>query len=762
MGIWRKLAGRSKRQPPRPLARSRVFDPAEAPEARRTILISSIVVGLAFAILLGRLWYLQLLQGEHFRSLSENNRIRLVDVPPSRGLIYDCKGRLLAENRPAFALAVVPEDVADWDELGTRLEKLVGITPEELAKAREVAAQQPPFKPVRLRSHLDREQLAVLETFRYELPGIKVLVEYRRAYLNAKETSHVIGYLGEINQQELAEAPRALYRIGDYVGRYGLEKSRERVLHGRRGARQVEVDAMGRELKLLDEVDPVPGHNLTLTIDLKLQKAAAAALGDEVGAVVALDPRNGQVYCLYSAPSFDQNYFITGMSNRLWEILANDPYHPLKNRAISGLYPPGSTYKIITAAAGLSEGVVTPQTTILCPGEIAFGRRTYKCWALKKGGHGNVSLHRAIRESCDVYFYRVGLRLGVDRLAKYARAFGLGSLTGVPLPSESAGLVPDSEWKKRRFGEPWQDGETLSLAIGQGFNLTTPIQLARMVAVVANRGRLVTPTLVKAVSAADGSDPVPEPPAVSTRVPVSPQNLELVHQGLVAVVNEPGGTASVARLPGILVAGKTGSAQVVGLKHAKAFGREENLPWKYRDHALFVCYAPADNPTIAMAVVVEHGLHGGSAAAPVARKVLEAYFNLPPRPEKPEPRLGPLANRVDPAEAAAAAAAAAAAQKKAPVAAPATAAPAADKPQEKKAGAKKSQGGKPEKKPDIKKPEAKKPEPGKPEKKVGVKKPGAAKPEKKAPAQGRFAPKPFMPDASDPVTNPATYRGRSR
>ncbi len=756
MGIWRKLAGRSKRQPPRPLARSRVFDPAEAPEARRTILISSIVVGLAFAILLGRLWYLQLLQGQHFRSLSENNRIRLVDVPPSRGLIYDCKGRLLAENRPAFALAVVPEDVADWDELGTRLEKLVGITPEELAKAREVAAQQPPFKPVRLRSHLDREQLAVLETFRYELPGIKVLVEYRRAYLNAKETSHVIGYLGEINQQELAEAPRALYRIGDYVGRYGLEKSRERVLHGRRGARQVEVDAMGRELKLLDEVDPVPGHNLTLTIDLKLQKAAAAALGDEVGAVVALDPRNGQVYCLYSAPSFDQNYFITGMSNRLWEILANDPYHPLKNRAISGLYPPGSTYKIITAAAGLSEGVVTPQTTILCPGEIAFGRRTYKCWALKKGGHGNVSLHRAIRESCDVYFYRVGLRLGVDRLAKYARAFGLGSLTGVPLPSESAGLVPDSEWKKRRFGEPWQDGETLSLAIGQGFNLTTPIQLARMVAVVANRGRLVTPTLVKAVSAADGSDPVPEPPAVSTRVPVSPQNLELVHQGLVAVVNEPGGTASVARLPGILVAGKTGSAQVVGLKHAKAFGREENLPWKYRDHALFVCYAPADNPTIAMAVVVEHGLHGGSAAAPVARKVLEAYFNLPPRPEKPEPRLGPLANRVDPAEAAAAAAAAAAAQKKAP------AAPAADKPQEKKPGAKKSQGGKPEKKPEIKKPEAKKPEPGKPEKKARVKKPGAAKPEKKAPAQGRFAPKPFMPDASDPATNPATYRGRSR
>ncbi|MBI5522867.1 MAG: penicillin-binding protein 2 [Desulfarculus sp.] len=745
--MFAKLAKRAKKKDPsRPLARSRVFDPAEAPEARRTIFISSIVVAVAFAILLSRLWYLQLLQGDHFRSLSENNRIRLVDVPPSRGLIFDAKGRLLAENRPAFALAVVPEDVNDWEELGTRLNKLVGITPEELKKAREVGSQQPPFKPVRLRSHLDREQLAVLETFRYELPGIRVMVEYRRAYLNAKETSHVIGYLGEINQQELAEAPKALYRIGDYVGRYGLEKSRERVLHGRRGARQVEVDAMGRELKLLSEVDPVPGHNLTLTLDLKLQRAAAAGLGDEVGAVVALDPKSGQVYCMYSSPSFDQNNFITGMSARLWEALAGDPYHPLKNRAISGLYPPGSTYKIITASAALAEGVVNPQTSILCPGEIPFGRRTYKCWALKKGGHGNVALHRAIRESCDVYFYRVGLRLGVDRLAKYARAFGLGSLTGVPLPSESAGLVPDSEWKKKRFGEPWQDGETLSLAIGQGFNLTTPIQLARMTAVVANKGRLVTPTLVKAVSPADGSDPVPEPPPVSTRVPVNPKDLELVHQGLVAVVMEPGGTASATRLPNISVAGKTGTAQVVALKHEKLYGHEDNLPWKYRNHALFVAYAPAEDPTIALAVVVEHGGHGGSDAAPVARRVLEAFFDLPVK-ERHKTRPGPLASHLDPVEAVAAAALAAAQKKAAPAAEQAATKPEAKKPEPRKAE---------QKKPEPKKPEPKKPEAKKPEQKK-------AEPKKPAPeANGRFAPKPFVPDSSDPATNPTTYRGRGR
>ncbi len=635
------------------LPRSRSFDPSEAPAARRTIIVAAIFAGLAFLTLIGRLWQLQLLQGDYYRGLSENNRIRLVDVPPSRGLIFDTKGRLLADNRPGFSLTVIPEDVDDWDELGSRLEKLVGISPEELARARESAAGQPPFKPVRLRAHLDREQLAVLETFRYELPGIKVQVEHRRSYVYPRETAHVIGYLGEINQSELSASPKGVYRMGDYVGRYGLEKSRERVLHGRRGARQVEVDAVGRELKVLQEVDAVQGHNLTLTIDLDLQRAAQAALGDEVGAVVALDPRNGQVYCLYSSPSFDQNSFVTGMSSKYWEAISSDPFHPLKDRAISGLYPPGSTYKIITAAAGLAEGVVTPQTVINCPGEIPFGRRTYKCWALKKGGHGNVELHRAIRESCDVYFYRVGMRLGVERLAKYARAFGLGRPTGIPLGSESSGLVPDNEWKKRRFGEPWQDGETLSLAIGQGFNLTTPIQLARMVAVIANRGRLLTPSLVKTVHPNDGSDPVPEPPGVITRVPVPPKDLELVHQGLVAVVNEPGGTASVARVAGHTVAGKTGSAQVVGLHLYKSYGTESQVPWKYRDHALFVAYAPAEDPTIAIAVVVEHGLHGGSSAAPVARKVLETYFGATPRPEKPSESPGPLADYPDPASVAA-------------------------------------------------------------------------------------------------------------
>ena len=621
--------------PPRWMMATRgAIETKEPPPSRRILALAALAVGIIFLVILARLWYMQLLQGEYFRRLSENNRIRLVDLAPSRGLIYDAKGKLLADNRPSFTLVAIPEDVADWDALGRRLESLVGITPQEIEKARKAAQGLPPFKPIRLRSHLSRHELAVLETFRYELAGVRVLVEYRRAYHAAEDSAHVVGYLGEINKRELSRAPRSLYRMGDYVGRYGLEASRERVLHGKRGARQVEVDAMGRELALLQEVEPVPGHNLQLSLDLTLQRAAAAALAGQVGAVAALDPRNGQLLCLYSSPSFDQNSFITGMSNRQWSSIVHDPKHPLKDRSISGTYPPGSTYKIVTAAAGLSEGIITPETTFFCPGHMRFGRRTYFCWAVKKGGHGWVNLKKALKESCDVYFYRVGQRLGVDRLAKYARMFGLGRPTGVPLPHESGGLVPTAKWKKARFKEAWQDGETLSLAIGQSFNLATPLQLARMAAVVANRGRLVTPTLVKAVYPPGRAQPVPEPPGLVSRVPIKKEYLELIHQGMVAVVNEPHGTAPKAKLPGITVAGKTGTAQVVSLKFEKSFGKKSQVPWKYRSHALFVCYAPAENPTIALAVVVEHGGGGASDAAPVANKVLRAFFNI--KDDKPK------------------------------------------------------------------------------------------------------------------------------
>ncbi|MCF8042351.1 MAG: penicillin-binding protein 2 [Desulfarculaceae bacterium] len=616
----------------------RGLEPGENPNIRMALLTAAVVVGLALVVLLGRLWFLQLLKGEHFRLLSENNRIRLVDLAPSRGLIFDAEGRLLADNRPAFTLAVIPEDVGDWAVLTRRLHNLVGLSPEEIAKARRAAQGAPPFKPVVLRNHLDRHQLALLETFRYELPGVKVLVRYQRAYLAPRLAAHVIGYLGEINKRELQASNRAVYRMGDWVGRYGLEKSRERVLHGSRGARQVEVDAMGREIKLIKEVPASRGADLTLSINLDLQKAAAKALDGRAGAVAALDPRTGQVLCLYSSPTFDPNDFITGMSTKQWKALAEDPKHPLKDRAISGMYPPGSTYKIITAAAGLAEKAINLTTRFFCAGQMPFGRRYYRCWAYKKGGHGYTDIHKAIRESCDVFFYKTGLKLGVDRLAKWARAFGLGRPTGISLPHESPGLVPDSKWKKKRFKEPWQDGETLSLAIGQSFTLVTPLQMARMTAVVANGGMLVTPSLVKTVTP-PGGEAVPAPEPVKARVPIAPEHLDTIAKGLSAVVNEPHGTARLARLPGITVGGKTGTAQVVGLKFEKSFGAEENVPWKYRSHALFVAYAPVENPTIAVGVVVEHGGHGGSAAGPVAAAVMRAYFGIP----EPEPKTPPQA-----------------------------------------------------------------------------------------------------------------------
>lgn len=621
-----------KKKPRRRIARNRGMDPGELPQVRHALMAAAVVISLAFVVLIGRLWYLQVLHGEDYRTKSENNRIRLVDVPPSRGLIYDAQGKLIADNRPAFTLAVIPEDVKDWGLVTRRLNDLVGITEKQIDQARKAAAGSAPFKPIRLASHLSRDQLAMLETFRYELPGVVVLVEYRRAYLAAKETAHVIGYLSEINRREMENAPLGRYKLGDYIGRSGLERSRERVLQGKRGARQVEVDAVGRELNVLNSIPAVPGHDLILTIDLSLQKAAAEAMGDEVGAVVALNPQTGQVYCLYSAPSFDQNSFIKGMSGDEWKGLVNHPRHPLKDRAISGLYPPGSTYKVVTSAAGLGEDVINSDTSYFCSGQMRLGRRTYKCWIWKRGGHGAVNLHKALRESCDVYYYRVGKALGVDRLAKWARAFGLGRKTGIPLAHEASGLVPDSQWKKRRFGEPWQEGETLSVAIGQGFNLVTPLQLARMVSVIANGGKLVTPTLVKAVVKPEGGEPVPEPLGLTSKVKLDKSNIDKIHKGLVAVVNEPHGTGWRCKLPGIKVAGKTGTAQVVALKVEKSYGDE--MPWKYRDHALFVAYAPAENPTIAVAVVVEHGGHGGSAAAPVAKKVMETYFKE--HPVKPQ------------------------------------------------------------------------------------------------------------------------------
>ena len=463
-------------------------------------------------------------------------------------MIVDRNDTILVDNYPAYELAVVMEDVPDDRQLASRLAYLLDMSWAEVREKIEAAKKMPPFKPALIHADLSREELVAVETHRFELPGVVIQVKPRRRYLHELLASQVIGYLGEVTQAQLDNPDYSEHRMGDLAGQYGLEQSMEMYLHGRRGQRLVEVDASGRVLKVIKKVDPVPGDNCILTLDGRLQQVAQDALGDQVGAVVAMDPNTGEVLVLASMPTFNQSDFVQGIATDKWKELLENPLKPLENRAVSGQYPPGSTYKIVAAAAGLADGVITPDTLINCPGGLYFGNRMFHCW--RRGGHGLVNLHRALKESCDTYFYEVGRRLGIDVLAKYATEFGLGSPSGLGLGNEKSGLVASSAWKKKRFGVAWQPGETLSVAIGQGYNTATPIQMAQVVSVVANGGTLYQPHLVKRVVSA-GGDVVKEfDPEVVRHVDVKPEHLAAIREALSAVVNEPGGTGSRARMEG--------------------------------------------------------------------------------------------------------------------------------------------------------------------------------------------------------------------
>ncbi len=606
----------------------------ETESPRRVFVVAALCVALSMFVLAGRLWYLQLVKSSYFRDLSEHNRIRLQHVPPARGMIFDRNGELLVHNQPGFDLSVVREDVSDMDELLQLLNGLLGLDPEAVQDRLDRNADAPPFLPVTIKTDLSWEELAKVETYRYEAQGLTVRTESRRAYRPSPLAVHLIGYTGEVTQRQLALERYHDMRMGDRVGQYGVEQSFQNFLAGRRGGRQLEVDATGRQLKVLNELPAQSGHSVFLTIDSRVQEAAEQSL-QQPGAVVALDPRDGQILAMVSRPTFDQLAFVRGLKAEEWKQMVSHELHPLENRAISGQYPPGSTFKVVMAVAGLMEGAVTPEHTFHCPGFLHFGNRDYGCW--KKGGHGTVNLHQALVMSCDVYFYRLGQRLGVDRIAKWAHSLGLGGVSGVDLASEKPGLVPTAAWKKKRFGVPWQDGETLSISIGQGFNLTTPLQLANMAATVANGGTLYRPGVVLKVEDPDGNLVQGYKPRVLGKVPARPEVLRIVRQGMAGVVNDPRGTGRKAAVPGVLVAGKTGTSQVVALTDKyKGIKNPELIPRRFRDHAVFVSFAPVDNPEIAVAVLVEHaGMGGGAAAAPVAGKVIDAYFKSRQEPRRP-------------------------------------------------------------------------------------------------------------------------------
>ncbi len=602
-------------------------DDGELDFFRKRAFYAAFVIIFFFAVLISRLWFLQVQQGEKYSRLADSNRVRYLEIAAPRGNILDSMGREIVTNRPSFNVVWVREDNRLDDVLLKKMAVILETDVSDLLARIRKMAGTPGHIPVRLAEDINWNKVAFIENNRMNLPGIKIEVVPLRVYHYGNLASHIIGYLGEINEKELKSSKEGEYRGGDLIGKMGLERLREKDLRGEKGRHYMEVNALGFEQRNLKGIEPLPGNDLQLTIDMDLQRAAEDIMtaDNKSGAVVAVDVNSGRLLALASAPTLELDKFIGGISHKNWQAMLDNPLHPLINKIVQGQYPPGSTYKLVTAAAGLAEGVITPDSIIYCPGHYRFGNRTYRCW--KHSGHGAVDLNRALSESCDVYFYQVGQRLGVDRLAKYARMFGLGRKTGVEMEHEKSGLIPTAAWKKKRFGKVWQEGETLSIAIGQGFDLVTPLQLAFMTATVANGGTLYKPGLVEQVRDPDGKVIEQFEPEVVDRLKGQGRNLQLVRKGLTEAVNGRHGTGRRARLKdlGITVAGKTGTAQVVRLKQYRHL-KEKDIPYKYRDHAWFTCFAPAENPEIAVTVLVEHGFHGGSGAAPVAKAVLEAYF----------------------------------------------------------------------------------------------------------------------------------------
>ncbi len=593
---------------------------------QRTLLLSFVVAAIFFLLLL-RLWQLQILNAEDYRSKSENNRLRFVPIAASRGSIMDRNATLLVSNQPSFSLAVVPQEVKDREALLDQLVALLGLDRQELVERWKKGQGRARYYPVVLASNITRDQVEIIEENHLRLPGVEIEVKPVRQYARGMLASHLMGYIGEVSEDELARKENQAYNLGDYIGKNGIERAWERELHGRDGGRQLEVDARGRVLRTISETQPLVGNSVVLTIDARIQEAAESAFGQQAGAAVAMDVSNGEILAFVSNPGFDPALFSGKMPPDIWKQYLEDERRPLENKALTGQYPPGSTFKIITALAGLENGLIDEHSAVNCPGFYRMGTSTFKCW--NRHGHGSVDLRKSLRESCDVYYYRLGERLGVDRIADMARKFMLGAPLGIGLKHEKGGLIPTSAWKQKRFGKPWIRGETPSVSIGQGYVLMTPIQLASMIATVANEGTIYRPHLVKRIVDMDGRTLREFGPERLGTTGVSARSYRLVKQGLFAVVNERGGTGGAARVGYVVVAGKTGTSQVVKLRDGRG-----GVPYRYRDHALFVAFAPYEKPEIAVAVVVEHGEHGGSAAAPIAGRIIRSWYETkhPPKP----------------------------------------------------------------------------------------------------------------------------------
>ena len=590
-----------------------------------------IKVGLLIIIaLLGlRVWQLQIRDGHHYQELARDNRTRSIVLEPARGLLFDRNGQLLANNVPSFNLYISLEDVKDRAAIIEQVSQHLTLDPEELSEKLSKPGGQTRIK---VKGGLTLREAALIESHRLDLPGVVIQPEYQRNYPLGAYASHLIGYVGEVSESQLKQEEFSELHQGSLVGQYGVEGTYDQYLRGFAGRELIEVDALGHTKQSISVNKPGAGDDLYITIDIRLQKLAEDLLGSESGAIVALDPLTGEILALASRPGFDPNALSRGLPRSQWQQLLQDSRHPLTNRAIQGQYPPGSTFKIIMAAAVLDTRTFHHSDFLTCQGGFHFGRRMYRDW--KRGGHGSVDLNKAIAQSCDVYFYKSGNRMGIETIASYARQFGLGEKTGIDLPAERSGLMPTPAWKQKIKGEPWYPGETISVSIGQGYVLVTPIQMAQVIASVAADGRLAQPRLIHAVRhrgtgmVEEWSSPQPR------RVALSSSIFSKIQEGLASVVKE--GTARRVQSSLVSIAGKTGTAQVVALRA----GPQKSIPKEYRDHAWFVAYAPVENPQIAVVVVVEHMGHGGSAAAPLAKELIEAYVRFTTDPETlPDPEL---------------------------------------------------------------------------------------------------------------------------
>ncbi len=609
--------------------------------------ISMGFAAILLLILFGRFFYLQVIRHDYYQTLAEKNRISVVPIVPNRGLILDRNGVVLAQNYAGNTLELTPSKLnASLDDTLTALSQVLDIAPKDIKRFKKQMAESRNFETLVLKNNLGEEEVARFVAQKYRFPGVEIRARMFRDYPLKEQAAHLVGYIGRLNQGDLDQLAEddllGNYRGTDYIGRTGLEQSYEDELHGETGVEQVEVDSSGRAVRVLSRSPATPGRNLVLSIDAKLQQVADEAFGDYRGALVAIDPRNGEVLTMVSKPGFDPTLFIDGIDYDNWNELNNSLDRPLNNRALRGVYPPGSTFKPFYALAAQFFGVRKPEMRISDSGIFTLPGQSHEYRDWKTGGHGWVDLFRSIVVSCDIYYYGLAMELGMERMANYLGRFGFGKKTGIDLgrpteegyEGEAAGLIPTSNWKKKRFKQNWYSGDTVSAGIGQGYILVTPLQLASATATLANAGVGYRPHLVREIRAANPRDNERITP-VGTDLKIPPEHYDLVRRAMIAVT-QPGGTAVVASAGApYQIAGKTGTAQVVGVKQGEKYDASR-LQERHRDHAWFMAFAPADNPKIAVAVLVENGGHGGGTAGPIARKVFD-YYLLGKRPAPVQP-----------------------------------------------------------------------------------------------------------------------------